>query len=411
MEDSGRRATANKRLHANQRVSGALGDYMEGPTKRRRRLRLFGTIVSAVGERKYLVRFDDGTEKECPSAILRVEKVVASLPPDMPLPAASNPIEAAELQDAAEEVVDQEEEEALPPAPEVDEAEVAAEEEAEEVEPTDETAAASDPQQSGMIGQVPTEKDASLAPAGKDYATLKKAAWEKVKSLLGKEVVVTSKKHSMTWKVIESIEPEEGKGIPELQEKYQYGLRNFSCSTVKKSEVVRHIFLRLLFKKWNEKVERLNEAVMASKSKCKAFTEKEFLCGLAVIVGAAEFAKRGSDLFSVKDKGDEDGDEEVWASLCQEPHFEQIMPFSRWKDFRRFLPSIFAESDKKDTDPWFKFSGAIEEFNEIRRNELCCSLWVSVDETMSAWKPRKTATGGLPNISFIVRKPEPLGKI
>ena len=216
MEDSGRRATANKRLHANQRVSGALGDYMEGPTKRRRRLRLFGTIVSAVGERKYLVRFDDGTEKECPSAILRVEKVVASLPPDMPLPNPSNPIEAAELQHAAEEVVDQEEEEALPPAPEVDEAEVAAEEEAEEVEPTDETAAASDPQQSGMIGQVPTEKDASLVPAGKDYATLKKAAWEKVKSLLEKEVVVTSKKHSMTWKVIESIEPEEGKGIPEL---------------------------------------------------------------------------------------------------------------------------------------------------------------------------------------------------
>jgi hypothetical protein len=66
---------------------------------------------------------------------------------------------------------------------------------------------------------------------------------------------------------------------------------------------------------------------------------------------------------------------------------------------------------KKDTDPWFKFSGAIEEFNDIRRNELCCSLWISVDETMSAWRPRKTATGGLPNISFIVRKPELLGKI
>jgi len=29
---------------------------------------------------------------------------------------------------------------------------------------------------------------------------------------------------------------------------------------------------------------------------------------------------------------------------------------------------------------------------------------------MSAWRPRKTALGGLPNISFIARKPEPLGK-
>ena len=28
---------------------------------------------------------------------------------------------------------------------------------------------------------------------------------------------------------------------------------------------------------------------------------------------------------------------------------------------------------------------------------------------MSAWRPRKDKTGGLPNISFILRKPEPLG--
>ena len=28
---------------------------------------------------------------------------------------------------------------------------------------------------------------------------------------------------------------------------------------------------------------------------------------------------------------------------------------------------------------------------------------------MSPWKPRTTATGGLPNISFIKRKPKPLG--
>jgi hypothetical protein len=30
---------------------------------------------------------------------------------------------------------------------------------------------------------------------------------------------------------------------------------------------------------------------------------------------------------------------------------------------------------------------------------------------MSAWRPRKTALGGLPNISFISRKPEPLGML
>ena len=38
------------------------------------------------------------------------------------------------------------------------------------------------------------------------------------------------------------------------------------------------------------------------------------------------------------------------------------------------------------------------------------SSWIKVlDESMSAFKPRTTKTGGLPNISFIARKPEPLG--
>ena len=132
MEDSTRRATANKRLHVNQRVSGALGEYMEGPTKWHHRQRIYGHIISAVGEQKYLVRFDDGTEKECPSAVLRVEKVVANLPPDVQVSIPSNVVEAAEVQEADDEVVDQNEEEALPEAPEVEEAEVTAELEGEE---------------------------------------------------------------------------------------------------------------------------------------------------------------------------------------------------------------------------------------------------------------------------------------
>jgi len=134
MEDSARRATAKKRLHVNQRVSGALGEYMEGPTKRRRRQRLFGHIISAVGERKYLVRFDDGTEKECPSAVLRVEKVAASIPPDMHLPIASTVMEVMEAEDVLEEVADQDEEAELPDLPEVEDEEAAAEEQAGEEE-------------------------------------------------------------------------------------------------------------------------------------------------------------------------------------------------------------------------------------------------------------------------------------
>jgi hypothetical protein len=85
------------------------------------------------------------------------------------------------------------------------------------------------------------------------------------------------------------------------------------------------------------------------------------------------------------------------------------MSFYRWKEFKRFLPFIFKDESRKETDPWWEFVLAVEEFNQIRSTKLNGSQWISVDETMSAWRPRKTALGGLPNISFIVRKPEPLG--
>ncbi len=98
-----------------------------------------------------------------------MEKVVANLPPDIQVPVPSNTVEAAEVQEVDDEIVDQDEEEALPKAPEVEEAEATAEVKGEEgakeaMEATD------DSQPSGMIGQLPTEQEAALASGGKDYA-------------------------------------------------------------------------------------------------------------------------------------------------------------------------------------------------------------------------------------------------
>ena len=81
----------------------------------------------------------------------------------------------------------------------------------------------------------------------------------------------------------------------------------------------------------------------------------------------------------------------------------------KFKEFRRFLPVIYDNPKLKDTDPWWKFSDAIKEFNEIRKDLFVPSNVFGSDETMSAFKPQKTKTGGLPNITYILRKPEPLG--
>ncbi len=68
--------------------------------------------MRAVGEKRYLVRFDNGDEKELPSAVLKVESLTASIPPDIPLPVAQNIREEALLEsavaDAEQDVVDTE---------------------------------------------------------------------------------------------------------------------------------------------------------------------------------------------------------------------------------------------------------------------------------------------------------------
>ena len=63
----------------------------------------------------------------------------------------------------------------------------------------------------------------------------------------------------------------------------------------------------------------MNEAVLASKAKMGQFSDAEFLIGLAILIGAAEFAQRGCDLFSLKDSGleEEHGLPCVWSLISK----------------------------------------------------------------------------------------------
>ena len=73
------------------------------------------------------------------------------------------------------------------------------------------------------------------------------------------------------------------------------------------------------------------------------------------------------------------------------------------------MPVIFENPGIKNSDPWWRFTDAIKHFNSIRKKLMNCSNIFGLDETISAYRPQKTKTGGLPNITFILRKPEDLG--
>jgi hypothetical protein len=162
---------------------------------------LFGHIIRATGERRYLVRFDNGEEKELPSNVLKVESAAASIPPDIPLPAQEN-VRGIAMVEADADVQEAEEHEDLPVLrPEEEDAEVEEERnggEAEENADDEEGALntsdganenAHDPN-GRMPGQLPTAANASQ----KDYHSIKKATKGKIAALVGTEVSVVTKK-------------------------------------------------------------------------------------------------------------------------------------------------------------------------------------------------------------------------
>ena len=64
---------------------------------------------------------------------------------------------------------------------------------------------------------------------------------------------------------------------------------------------------------------------------------------------------------------------------------------------------------KESEGDWWPFKQRIADFNESRRELMYSSRILVFDESMSSYMPRTTKTGTLPNLSYVARKPEPLG--
>lgn len=214
------RTTRVKILQPQTRVSGAVGEFIEDGSTRRKRRRLYGTVLQATSCNRYMVSFDATPSPivlEVPSNSLRVEHAAAALPPDLPIPSVANIPQ--HLQESAREQIDenlqdQEEEEHLPEAtPEsedVEEEENGRNEEdgmeraPPQADSSDPAAHPPDPE-GRMPGQLPTQSESESAQP--DYANLKRLAKEKIRGLLGTEVTCRSANKTMVWKVISEHEP------------------------------------------------------------------------------------------------------------------------------------------------------------------------------------------------------------
>ena len=87
---------------------------------------------------------------------------------------------------------------------------------------------------------------------------------------------------------------------------------------------------------------------------------------------------------------------------------KRLISPDRFKRTRFIFPCAFAKTEKQ-SDPWYMILDMLDGFNENRKEWIAASATKTHDECMSAIRPRTTATSTLPNLSFINRKPEPLG--
>ena len=79
------------------------------------------------------------------------------------------------------------------------------------------------------------------------------------------------------------------------------------------------------------------------------------------MVGAACHAAKGKALWRKKAESNND-----WETIEPTADFQQYMKEYRFKEFRQFLPCLYEEPEMSETDVWWRFIGAVKEFNKNR---------------------------------------------
>jgi hypothetical protein len=133
--------------------------------------------------------------------------------------------------------------------------------------------------------------------------------------------------------------------------------------------------------------------------RAKALQKREWMVFKGLVIGAVQFLQRGQALWRKDD----------YVGLRGHPNYSQHMSEGRFDQIKKVANYCFADLSRRSSDPWWPIRGGVDGFNQNRQRTIKKSRAICIDESMSAFQPRASKLGGLPHLSFIKRKPRPLG--
>ena len=369
---------------AGMRVSGKHGEYSTTEGGRKSRQRIYGYVMESSGNNKYLVRFDNNMEKECFSNTLKIESDAAAVPQSESTSAETSAETNADYIAAPNDAVDEDS---------------SSENEAPDVELASEHGVVNigDINESADIDPIVDDVDVDARP--ETYHDRLRATRASISALIGDEVSVKGGGREITWTVIKNhTKPEMSSQAKEAEKEHLKNLGYNNIAQLLRTEkfedpaaasgdgtsnsstphrpcntdectVFANMFLKLMFADWQSKYTRFNQCIKVyndlNPKDVKEFTISEFLTCFALFIGAVVFSANGARLWDIK--GDTKQCDKEWASIVQPPGYNDHIRLYRFKQFRMIIPKIYEQHDLADTDPWWRFKGAIDEFNSIRK--------------------------------------------
>ena len=220
------------------------------------------------------------------------------------------------------------------------------------------------------------------------------------RNLQGTQVPVAYRKNKtvVTWTVCNVEDDELVNRKDEKCNSEEIGLENFDFRKLdipdSKGRLSRINFMKLFFSLWPGNVHhqllKLNARIeldnsTKKKNKVSPVSIREFSRFLGIMLVARLEGKKGGLLWEGTAS-----DGEGYRSQCD---MSRYMTKHRHSQLRTYFSFIFADDSIKDADPWWMVSSGVRAFNHNRRTVFRPARILVMDESMSAYKPRTTASG------------------